>query len=341
MRKIKLGVIGTGMAWDRLHLPAINYLSSQYQVVALADVNEERLIQAANKIGLSHDHIYTSYHEMLKNEDMDVVDIAVPIELNYTVSEEVAKAGFNIICEKPLAPTLDEAQDYLKLKDRYGIDILIAENHRYNEENMIIKKMVEEKKIGDVLYFIKNNVSNFEDSMTQDTFAAKEWRQHPEFEGGTILDGGVHDIAALEYIFGEVESVAAFGVPQEEDYSPYAVINAIMQFKSGVVGTYIHCVKGKELQNPAVGLRIFGTEGEIYLEDRMCGVINVMYKQNNQHEMVYYTPDMGYINEFKNFYEALTKDTSIQVSPKVGFTDTKIVFTLLKSAKKKKAISLD
>ncbi|PKM52256.1 MAG: oxidoreductase [Firmicutes bacterium HGW-Firmicutes-7] len=341
MTKLRLAVIGTGMAWERLHLPALKELKDYYEIVALSNDNEDRLVQAANEVGLTTDHIYTDYHDMLNGEEIDVVNIAVPIELNYLVSEEVAKAGFNIICEKPLAPSLDQAEDYLRLQSKYDVKILIAENFRYNEENNMIKNIIEENKIGDVLYFIKNNISNFEDSMTKDTFAAKEWRQHPEFKGGVILDAGVHDIATLEYIFGEVESVSAFGIPLKEDYAPYSVINSILLFKNGLVGSYNYCLKGKELQYPLVGFRIFGTEGTIYLEDSMCGAINVMYKEDDSHEIYYYTPDRGYYNEFKNFYNALIGEEDIAVTPNVEVQDERILFTILKSANKKKSLTVD
>ncbi|MBC7959508.1 MAG: Gfo/Idh/MocA family oxidoreductase [Vallitaleaceae bacterium] len=341
MTKLRLAVIGTGMAWERLHLPALKELKDCYEIVALSNTSEDRLIQAADEIGLSHDHIYTNYHDMLNGEQIDVVNIAVPIEMNYFISEEVARAGFNIICEKPLAPSMDQAEAYLKLQDKYNIKIMIAENHRYNEENILIKKLIDENRIGEVLYFVKNNVSNFEDAMVGDTFAAKEWRQHPEFKGGAILDASVHDVATLEYIFGEVESVSAFGRPQKEDYAPYSVITSIMLFKNGVLGNYNYCVKGKELQNPFVGFRIFGTEGTIYLEDRMCGAINIMYKQDNKHEFVNYTPDRGYYNEFKNFYDAFMSNKTVEVTPEVELMDAKVVFTLLKSASKKKAMTID
>lgn len=341
MTKLRLAVIGTGMAWERLHLPALKELKDYYEIVALSNTSEDKLKKAADEIGLTYDHIYTNYNDMLKGEQIDVVNIAVPIEMNYVVSEDVAKEGIDIICEKPLAPNEEQTAAYLKLQDKYNIKIMIAENYRYNEEYNIIKKLIEDKKIGDVLYFVKNNIANFEDTMIKDTFAAKEWRQHPDFKGGAILDAGVHDIAAFEYIFGDVDSVSAFGKPQNEEYAPYAVISSIMLFKNGVIGNYNYCVKGKELQAPLIGFRIFGTEGTIYLEDKTCGAINVMYKADNKHEVINYTPERGYYNEFKNFYDAITGNKPIEVTPDVEAKDTRVIFTLLKSAGKKKAISVD
>ena len=341
MHKLRLAVIGTGMAWERLHLPALQQLKNYYEIVALSNPSRDRLLQAASEISLDPKNTYEDYHKMLERDDIDVVNIAVPIELNYIVSRDVAKAGLHIICEKPLAPNMEQALDFLELQKRYHVKIMIAENFRYNQENNIIKGLIEEKKIGDVLYFIKNNIANFEEAMVQDTFAAKEWRQHPKFIGGCIVDAGVHDVAAMRYIFGEIEAISAFGTPQAEEYSPYASIHAIMNFKNGVVGNYSYCCKGKELQYPLVGLRIFGTEGTIYLEDKNCGVINVMYRQDNKHEMISFTPEKGYYNEFKDFYDALTSDKEVQVTPNVEFGDLKTVFAFLESAKNKKSVRID
>lgn len=340
MTKLKLAVIGTGMAWERLHLPAIRELSDKYEVVALADPDKNALTNAANNIGLSHDNIYTNYDDMLKRDDIDVVNVAVPIEYNYLVAKDVLLAGKNLISEKPLAPDLQQGTEFVKLQKEKNVQVMIAENYRYNEEHNIIKHLVEEKRIGDVLFFIKNNMNNFEESMKQNTFAAKEWRQYPMFEGGIILDSAVHDIAGLRYIFGELDSVSAFGKKHNKTYSPYSNLNCNLQYKSGIVGHYIYCDTIKEVQKPAIGLRIIGTNGIIYLEDRNCGIINVFYNDGS-HEMINFTPQKGYYYEFENFYYTLTKNESLQVTPFLELGDAKIIFALLKSAQEQKVIKID
>lgn len=340
MRKIRLAVIGTGMAWDKLHLPAIQELSDKYQVVAMANLSEDELYKAADKIGLSHEHTYTDYHQMLRRHDIDAVNVAVPISKNYEISRDVVKARKHLICEKPLAPNMEQAIDFVKLQKEHRVKIMIGENFRYNEENNMIRDIIKRKDIGNVLYFIKNNIFNFEECMTGDSFAAKEWRQHPDFEGGMILDAGVHDIAELRYIFGDLTHVSAFGNPIGHDYAPYININCNLMFKSGVVGHYVYCSKGNEAQKPSIGLRIFGTEGMIYLEDKYCSVVNVFYN-DGRHEMLAFTPQRGYYNEFVNFYEALVNHQKIQVTPMVEFGDTKLIFALLEAAKEKRVVSID
>ncbi len=340
MKKVRLAVIGTGMAWDQLHLPAIQELGDKYEIVAMANLTQNKLFEAADKVGLSHENTYQDYHEMLQRKDIDVVNVAVPISKNYEVSKDVVYAGKNLICEKPLAPNMEQAIDFVKLQKERKVKIMIGENFRYNEENNMIKQIIEEKKIGDVLYFIRNNIFDFEESMKGDSFASKAWRQHPDFQGGMILDAGVHDIAELRYIFGEMSHVSAFGNPIGHDYAPYININCNLMFKSGVVGYYVYCLKGHEPQKPPIGLRIYGTEGMIYLEDKSCSVVNVFYN-DGRHEMLTYTPSRGYYNEFANFYEAMVNHQKIQVTPLVEFGDTKLIFALLESAKTKRVVTID
>ncbi len=340
MKKLRLGVIGTGMAWERLHYPALKELSDKYEIAALANRTKKDAETFAQKINLDQKNVYDDYKEMLRRPDLDAIDILVPIELNYEVSEEVAKAGKSFICEKPMAPDISQARKFLELSRKHIVKIMIAENYRYNEENNKIKQLVSEGKIGDVVYFIKNNINCFPCQMTQDTYAATEWRQHPDFPGGAFLDAALHDIAAVRHIFGGVQCVQAFGKPQKEDFSPYLSVNANMLFKSGVIGQYTYFPSGVENQKPSVGFRIFGTKGEIYLEEKSAGVINIAYNDGNS-EKVAYTPERGYYNELLNFYNALTGTEKISVTPEIEFGDVKNVFDILESVSSRKIIYVD
>lgn len=340
MKRIRLGVIGTGLAWERLHYPAISKMSDKYEIVALANRTRSDAEAFARKINLDIKNVYQDYNEMLERADIDAIDILVPIELNYKVSEDVARAGRNFICEKPLAPNLGEARKYLELTRKYKVKIMIAENYRYNEENNKIRDIINQGRIGDVIYFIRNNITCFPCEMSKDTFAGTEWRQHPEFPGGAFLDAALHDIAALRHIFGAVECAQAFGKPQKEDFNPYKSINANLLFKNGVTGYFTYFPSGMEPQRPLVGFRIFGTKGEIYLEEKTCGIINVAY-YNGTSEQIEYTPEMGYYNELMNFYNALNGTEQISVTPEIEFGDVKMVFDILKSISNREIVFVD
>lgn len=344
MHKLKVGVIGVGMAFERLHYPAFQKLADRYEISALCDVDSQKARQWAGRFNLSMDFVFTDYQDMLSSNDFDVVDILVPIELNYKVTEAVAKRltgrRSGIICEKPLAPDMSQARAARDLSKKYSLPILIAENFRYSEEYNLIRDLVRTKRAGDVNYFIQNHVVDFPAEMQGNKFAAREWRQHPEFPGGVITDTAVHYMAGLRHIFGAIDQLQAFGRPQQADFSPYAAVNVNMLFKSGVTGQFSFCCAAKEMQRPLIGLRIFGTQGMIYLEEPNAGTVNLAFN-DGQSEQISYETAKGYYNELLNFYKALTGSEPISVPPEMEYGDLKAVLSILKSIEEQRIISVD
>jgi predicted dehydrogenase len=344
MEKLKVGIIGTGMAFERLHYPAFNSLTDQYAITALCDIDKQKALQWANKLNLSEANVYTDYTEMIKSTDLDVVDIMVPIELNFEVTEKVASEWSNqrkgIICEKPLAPTLNQAIHARVLAKKYSVPIMIAENYRYSEEMDLIRDLVRTKKVGDVYYFILNSVTDFPRDMLGDKFPATEWRQYPEYPGGAITDMAIHDIAGLQHIFGGVAKVHAFGRPLQEYFSPYSVVNTNLEFENGIIGQFSFFCTGQEAQRPLTGLRIFGTNGMIYLEERQAGVINITYNDGRS-EQLSYEVEKGFYNELLNFYNAFTGSEQISVTPEMEFGDLRVINCILDSIKKEKVVTID
>ncbi len=340
MKKLRMGIIGCGMAFERLHYPAYQELQDKFEIAAICDLDRRKLEKWQNTLGLSEGDTYTDYRAMLGRPDLEAFDIMVPIELNLQVTEDVAKAGKPIICEKPLAPTVEQAEAARKLPEKYKIPVMIAENYRYNDEINIIRDLIRTRKIGEVIYFVWNRVLNFPADMRQDKFPAKEWRQHPEFPGGAVLDTGVHDIAALRHIFGSIEKLQSFGRRQEEDFAPFSAVIANLVFRNKVIGTYAFFSAGREMQRPLIGLRIFGTGGMIYLEERDCGTINVAYNDERS-EQIPYRPQRGYYHELLNFYRAAAGQEPVSVPPELEFGDAKTLLAILESAKTGSPMQVD
>lgn len=340
VRRLRMGIIGTGMAFERLHYPAYQELAAQYEIRAVSDVDRQKAAGWAERLGLSDADVYADFREMLGRPDIDAWDIMVPIGENHEVTEVVATAGKPIICEKPLAPTLAQALGQRDVARRFGVPVMIAENYRYNEEINLIRDLIRERKAGAPVYFIHNRVMDFPADMVQDKFAAKEWRQHPNFPGGIILDTAVHDLAALRHIFGPVDRLHAFGQPNDQEFAPYRVVNTNIRFKNGITGQFTFYCTGKEAQRPLVGLRIFCQHGTIYLEERDCGFVNVAYDDGG-HEAIPYRAQRGYYNELLNFYNAAIGREVIAVTPEVEFGDARMLFAVVKSVREEAIITVD
>ena len=340
VKRLRMGIIGVGLAFEKLHYPAYQRLQDKYEIRAICDIDGYKLERWRHILGLSPGDIYEDFREMLTRQDLDAFDIMLPIELNFQVTEAVAQAGKPIICEKPLAPTKEEALAAKGIPTRLNVPVMIAENYRYNEENNIIRDLVRLGEIGEVLYFIHNRVVDFPADMVKDGFARTEWRQHPEYPGGVFYDTGVHDIAALRHIFGAVDIVQAVGVEQAADFAPYVVIQANLRFKSGVTGSFSFFCAGKEMQRPLIGLRIFGTKGMIYLEEPKCGVVNVAYNDGRSRQILY-QPEMGFYNELVNFYKAAIGQEPLAVTPELEYGDALTIFAILEAAKTGRTVEVD
>ncbi|MBO2520011.1 MULTISPECIES: Gfo/Idh/MocA family protein [Limnochorda] len=342
---LRVGIIGTGMAFERLHLPAYQELQDRYQIYALCDTDRERVHMWAQRLQIPPDRVYTDFRAMVRRGDLDVVDIMVPIPDNLPVTQAVAASAppslKGIICEKPLAANREQAEIARELPRRYQIPILIAEQYRYNEEIDWIRDWIWQGRIGRVWYFMQHRVVNFPAEMRENTFAAREWRQHPNFPGGIITDIAVHDLAALRHIFGAIERVQALGNPIEADFAPYGVLQANILFKSGFIGHYTFSCLGLEYQRPLVGLRIFGEHGQIYLEERDAGVVNIFFPDGSS-QQIPYRPQRGFSRELLNFHQALSGEEAISVPPEMEFGDLMTVLAMIESAQARgKPVAVD
>ncbi len=334
MERIKLGIIGLGMGFDRLHLPALRRLSDMFEIVAICDIDKEKREKYKKSLELDDNNVYEDYIELLKVSSTEAILTILPIEQNFEVAKAVINSKKSLMAEKPFASTIKSAKELLELANKNNVKVLVAENFRYHEEFNIIKSIIDEKKLGDVIYFIDNNINDFNEEKNGDVFAGREWRQHPKFDGGIFLDSAIHHIAKLRHLFGDVESLCAFGNKIDDyEFCEFSNINSLLKFKNGIVGHYSYFNVGKETQAPLVGFRIFFTNGEIYLEEKDCGFINLTYKEGAR-ELIQYNIEEGYYNEWRNFYNSIKNDDSIIATMEKEIGDMVLLFEIFNSAKK-------
>ena len=331
MDRVKIGIIGLGMAWERLHAPAFARLADKFEITAVCDRDSSKAREVAAFLNLPQESAYEDYNKMLAQADIEAVDTMVPIQENYECAAAVIKSGKHLLAEKPFASSPEAAKNLIRAKKKYGTKVMVAENYRYDEENVLIKQLMADHRIGNPVYFIDNHVTEFQKEMVGDGFARAEWRQHPPFEGGVLLDTGVHHIARQRFLFGDVLHLYASGRPSEVDFAPYSCVNAMLTFRHHVTGHYNFFMLGKETQSPLVGLRIFGTNGEIFMENRLSGFVNVSYK-DGYHEAIPYQPEQGYYHELNNFYGALRLGEEITSTPEKAVGDIEVIFAMMASA---------
>jgi len=332
MERIKLGIIGLGLAWERLHAPALERLKERYEIVAVCDRDTAKAKSVAQTLGLPPDSAYGDYNKMLGRPDIEAVESLVPISGNYETAAAVMRSGKHLIAEKPFASTPDAARELIELRNKTGVKVMVAENIRYEEQNILIKSLLTGGEIGAPIYFIDNHVVEYRQETENNGFGQTEWRQNPSYEGGVIMDSGVHHVARMRFLFGDAISVYAQGRPSGLSFAPYSCINSLLRFGENVSGQYNFFMTGKETQSPLVGLRIFGTHGEIYLEEPNCGYVNISYKNDRPSVAISYTPGQGYYRELEDFHSALRFGGKIESTPEKALGDIETVFSIIQSA---------
>lgn len=201
--KIKLACIGAGY-FSRFHVEAWKRLA-EVELVAICDKDEAKANALAQEFQITK--VYTDIYTLLEQEKFEVVDLITPPETHLDLCQRFAQAGKHIICQKPLAPTLSEAQKLAKIIERTGIRFMVHENFRFQPWYRKIKTLLRENLIGDQIYNI-NLKMRMGDGWGKDAYANRQpyFRQMPRL---LIYETGIHYIDVFRYLIGEVDAVYA------------------------------------------------------------------------------------------------------------------------------------
>lgn len=190
-KKLKVGIIGAGNICTSAHLPAYQYLKDIVEVVAIADIVPERAKDAAEKWNIPH--YFASIEELLANVEVDYIDICTYTAQHAPVCITAAKAGKDILCEKPLAATLEQGLAMEKAVKEAGVNFMLAVVTRYGAEQMRFRELYEKGVFGEI-YSAKTQY-------VRRRGTPGGWFTDKEMAGGgPVLDIGVHAIDRTWYL---------------------------------------------------------------------------------------------------------------------------------------------
>jgi predicted dehydrogenase len=125
VKKVRVGLVGLGLVSES-HIKGYRS-NSDAEVIAVCDLDEARAKAVASKFDIGR--YYTSYDEMLRNPEINTIDITTPTILHAPMSIAAAKAGKNILCEKPFCLTLTEAAAVVKEAEDRGVTLMVGESY--------------------------------------------------------------------------------------------------------------------------------------------------------------------------------------------------------------------
>lgn len=194
MKKINAAIVGTGFIGPA-HLEALRRLPN-IEVVALCEVNIDLAKEKAALLGIPN--AYT-FEEMLQNPTIDVVHICTPNFLHFSQSKAVLEAGKHVICEKPLATKIEEAEELVALAKEKGLVNAVHFNLRYYPMVRQMKTMRESGELGEIYSIMGSYLQDWLFLQTD-----YNWRLEPDKSGDSraIADIGSHLLDLTEYVTG-------------------------------------------------------------------------------------------------------------------------------------------
>lgn len=213
---MKVAVLGCG-GMGAIHAGVYASLAN-VQLTAVCDANRQLADALAVQTGAAP---YYSFSDMLDHAEFDAISIALPTYLHKEYTLQAAKARKHIICEKPIALTLEDAQEMMSVCEENGVRLFVGHVVRFFPDYNHLKQTLDSGKLGRPGVAHASRIGGHPGS----------WFADENLSGGVIVDLMIHDLDFLRSCFGEVESLYALSATKEG--LDYALVT--LRFENGAI----------------------------------------------------------------------------------------------------------
>ena len=340
---IKIGVIGCGKIAQVRHIP--EYAANPHvEIAGFYDVNRERAEELAKKYGAA---AYASYGELLADKEIDAVSVCAANNAHAEISIAALKAGKHVLCEKPMAVTLEECEAMVSAAKEAGKYLMIGQNQRLAKAHVKAKELIAAGAIGKVLTFRTIFGHGGPETWSVDPGKNVWFFDKSKAAMGAMADLGIHKTDLIQYILGEkiVETQAVLTTLDKRDASGEMIgvdDNAVCIYKmeSGAIGTMTASwtYYGAE-DNTTV---IYGTKGIMRLYDDPKYSVKVICVDGTETD---YQIDQIQTNDNQTssgvidlFVKCLVEDTPPEISGESVLQAMRAVFASIRSSEEGRAV---
>ena len=252
-QQINFAIIGCGRIAQR-HAEHINNIG---KLVAVCDIVPEKGTALAEKYKAKP---YSSVEDMLADQnEITVVSVCSPNGLHAAHTIAALKAGFHVLCEKPMALNVHDCGEMIKEAENANRRLFIVKQNRFNPPVAAVKKIIEQGRLGKIYSVQLNCFWNRNDEYYQNS-----WKGTRALDGGTLFTQFSHFIDLLYWMVGDVKEVHAFTANYHHrdiiEFEDTGTVN--LKFSSGTIGTINYSVNSFE-HNMEGSLTIFGEKGTV------------------------------------------------------------------------------
>lgn len=225
-KPLKVGLVGTGGISNR-HMDAYLRHPDRVRLTAVCDIVRPLAEEYASKTGVQA--VYTDYAAMLREADIDAVDICTGHRHHAPGAIAAAEAGKHVLVEKAMANTLPECRAMIAAADKAGVVLMVAQHLRYSPEARAVKRCIDEGRLGAIQAARTHVIMQG---------PQKSWMNDGAEGGGVLLLNSIHHLDLLRYYVGNVKRVSAVmkSVQPQMVGGAEDLAAATLEFESGAIG---------------------------------------------------------------------------------------------------------
>ena len=228
-RKVRFALVGCGRIANN-HFESVKAHAQRCELTDVCDIDPVALAAAVGKTGARG---HASLTAMLAASDADCVVLTTPSGLHPTQAAEAARAGFDVMTEKPMATRWTDGLAMVRACDEAGVRLFVVKQNRRNRTLQMLKQAVEKGRFGRI-YMVTVNVFWTRPQAYYDSAA---WRGTWEFDGGAFMNQASHYVDLLDWIVGPVESVMAYTGTLARDIEVEDTGVAALKWRNGAMGS--------------------------------------------------------------------------------------------------------
>jgi len=305
-QQVNIAVIGTGRIGS-VHTRNLVRSIHEANVVAVCDIRLEVAQAVADELGI--ERVVKDYHELLEDKNIEAVLIATNTDTHAFIVKDVANAGKQIFCEKPLALDLASIDDAMDTIAKTGIKLQVGFNRRFDKSFRRVREVVTSGEIGRPCILRITNRDPEPPSL-----------EYAKTSGGMFLDMSIHDFDMARFQIGEIEEVYAIGgvlvAPYLKEAADVDTNIITLRFANGTLGAIDNsrqAVYGYDQR-----LEVFCSHGVAIAENEaentvIMGNKGGYHSANPPHFFIQRYAD-GYISEVRQFIQSVRDGTPVTPS---------------------------
>ena len=340
---IRVGIIGAGQIVRVRHLPEV--LANPDAILAgICDINEERVNELAKEFNTK---AYTDYKEMIQQPDIDAIVVAATNKLHAVMTIDALNAGKHVLCEKPMATTLEDAQKMLDAAKKSGKQLMLGNNQRLEASHQKAREILASGKLGKILTF--RTTFGHPGSEDWAVEGLNTWFYKKDVAGlGVLGDLGIHKLDLIRWLLDdEFDQVVSFADTLSKTYPDGKPIDVednaicVLRMKSGALGT-MEASWSYAKENNSTTVYCQNGVLEIYTDPEFPLVIHYNHEQGEYYQLGKKSTNVEQLSSgvMDAFVGALVAGKTVPITGEDGYKALEIVMAAKKSADSGQVVTL-